>query len=136
MQIMCFTFDGKGFFLYTLLSSLIHVGVTVVGLLCLLRFCSWHGACMVCVWQPPPASSWNSDPIGYQVWYAPLQLQKERTDINYHRETVFYPDTHIHLNKLMKGFSYELKVAAYGTYGLGPFTVPYDIFVGEAGKMI
>ena len=86
------------------------------------------------MWQPPPDASWNGQPVGYQVWYAPLQYVLTGSDANYQQQTVMFTHTRILLSNLALHQDYEVKVAALGVMGLGPFTQPYDIYVGEAGK--
>lgn len=83
--------------------------------------------------QPPSEESWNGNQLGYQVWYSQLaQIQQDMN--NYQQVTVAYPTTSVELTNLMQNLYYEIKVNAFNNKGHGPFSRPFDVFVGEAGK--
>ena len=81
-------------------------------------------------------TSWNGDPIGYQVWY--VKVDSRRTgpvsDDSYHVIGVTYPQTRIVLSNLASYSLFEVKVATVNSIGRGPFSSPTDVFVGDASK--
>ncbi len=85
--------------------------------------------------QPPPSVSWNGDPLGYQVYYGRLS-QIQQDEENYHKVTVTYPTTNVALTDLDIKNYYEVKVRSFNGKGHGPFSIPVDVYVGEAGRLL
>lgn len=78
--------------------------------------------------------SWNGDPLGYMVYYERhSKIQQDPQD--YQQVTVTYPTTNVELTNLLIDNYYEVKVNAFNGKGHGPFSIPVDVFVGEAGKI-
>ncbi len=47
--------------------------------------------------------------------------------------TVTYPTTNVELTNLLIDNYYEVKVNAFNGKGHSPFSIPVDVYVGEAG---
>ena len=62
------------------------------------------------------------------------ELQRTNDLIQSQVDIVPYPETTTNLSQLTIDQVYQIRLAPYNFWGRGPLTVPYDVYVGEAGK--
>ena len=83
---------------------------------------------LVITWDPPPQPSWNGPLTGYSIQFRQLPGN------GFMEETVAEDMTEHELLNLVRYQNYEVQLAALNGKGLGPYSTPQFVYIGEAGE--
>ncbi|XP_024084969.1 protein sidekick [Cimex lectularius] len=85
-------------------------------------------------WAPIPAAFWSGDQQtgGYRIMFQPLTDFPTSLQATPKQEVQGVDSRQVVLTDLMRDHNYEIVVAAFNSEGVGPYSTPVTVYVGEA----